>query len=131
MLARKYYAQRGNSKGKMNTRAVAGSTNTRINKLLRSQTNNTSKTLDNYTSEKHTETLKHLTMKCSTEDNTKTRECNASCLNSTKPGRKYTDIHKDIVFNTQGEHLQKIKEQRACLENEPKPYNNVGCSFAV
>lgn len=131
MLARKHYAQKCNSKGKMNTRAIAGTTSTRLNNLIRSQTNNTAKPLEDYTSDKYTQTKKHLTMKCSTEDNTKTRECNSSCLNSTKPGRKYTDITKDIVFNTQGEHLQKIKEQRACLENEPKPYNNVGCSFAV
>ena len=127
MLARKHYSQKGNSKGRMNTSAVAGSTSTRINQVKRSQTNNTSKVVGDYTSEKYMKWKKHMVIKCSDVDNTTTRDCNYKC--STKIGRKYTDVHKDILFNTQSDYLQKKVERNSCFENEPKPYNNItaGC----
>jgi hypothetical protein len=136
MLARKYYAQKGNSKGRMNTRAVAGSSSIVLNNKKRIYDSNTSKKMDEYTSKNYIDEKKYLTIKCSTSDNSTTKSvCNDKCdvkyvSQSGIRSNRVSNIHKDIVFNTQGDHIEKAKENRACIENDPKPRYSI-CGVSV
>jgi hypothetical protein len=135
MLARKHYSQKGNSKGNMNTRPISGSSSIVLNNRKRSQTNNTTKKIDDYTSQLYTDWKKHMIIKCTETDNTTTKTSTSSCVTkcNNKGGvitsRKINYVHKDILINNQGSNLQKIKERRVCYDNEPKPFNNItgGC----
>lgn len=126
MLARKHYAQKGNSKGAMRTSPVTPSSSLALNNKKRTYNSNTHKQMQDFSSKKYIEDKKYITLKCSTADNSTTRtpNCNNDCLYTTESGirtKRVNYIHKDIVFNTQGQHIEKAKENRSCLENDPKP----------
>lgn len=137
MLAKKYYAQRGNSKGKMNTSALTPSSSIAIRNKVLSKSSNVAKTTQDFTSQKYTDLIKYEVIKCSTPDNTTTRQCGSTTGCSgysykTESGirtNRVSYVHKDIVNNSQQDYIQKIKELRSCMENDPKPFNNItgGC----
>jgi hypothetical protein len=65
MLRAKFLAQRGNSKGAMNTRSVTPSTSQRLNKLKTQQVDNTSFTdTSDVPSSKHTRNVKLTSLGC-------------------------------------------------------------------
>jgi len=137
MLARKYYAQKGNSKGPMKTAALTPSSNQVIKNRMRSQVSNEVKVMQEFTSQKYTDRKKYETVKCSTADNTTTldKSCSSGCEVTFKSptgirSNRVNYVHKDIIANSQGDYIQNVKENRSCLENDPKPEYGV-CSKIV
>lgn len=132
MLARKHYAQKGNSRGNMNTRPIAGSSSIVINNRLRQQHSNTVKKMEDFTCGKATTLLKQKVMKCSTADNT-TTICPSGCQTSSAIGsrKRASNLHKDLIINTQAKYIEEtLPGKKVCLENEPKPIstcNNCVC----
>ena len=130
MLRRKYYAQKGNSKGEMNTSPVAGSNYT----MLKNRKNtfsfiNMYKPMNNRrTSQIHTEIQKFNTIRCNTSDNTTTRD--STCSNrpngdtSVTLNKKVCYVHKDVGVDDYKTYIEKQKTNRSCIQNDPVPVIN-------
>lgn len=110
MLRRKYYAQRNNSKGPMNTRAVSAGGLSHIRKLTRKHDGSVKNVQDRTAGEK-VEFVKTRVLQCATENGTNPsytgQTCSGVCggLNVTKNVR---------VAETQAHQVEKVKSVLNC-----------------
>ena len=112
MLARKYYAQRGHSKGSMNTHPVSQSSSSRTKRLMNCAPSNINvKTMPKRSSSEHT-TLKKMETTVCTEPHPEVPPMVPGLNNEctiTKPIK-----HK----KTQGEHLTEHAKLRASCDSD-------------
>lgn len=136
MLAKKYYAQRGNSSGSMNTRAVAGSNYTALtNKKSRfSFENYYGPDQDRKTSAIRTAILTQEVVGCVKpvpfEDqpvSVETCPRRSHIIGGrTHTARQSCHVHKMFPVMSGGTYLNYHRHQRSCPQNDPVPVNN-GC----
>lgn len=129
MLARKHYAQKGNSKGKMNTRPVTPNSSMIINNRLRSQTSNVVKKMDDFSSSEALKQLKKKTIICDISNNISDDAiCNGCNLKVGSRRRTTGNLYKNMESNSQGDYItNEAHKHRVCDDNDPKPvYGNGG-----
>jgi hypothetical protein len=133
MLARKYYAQKGNSRGPMNTVPVAGSGVTSRNnrKNTYASGNFYGPEQNRKTSGIHTQIITQNTSGCVKKiPFSENQAVASSCYARTGIGsvmnipRKVCYIHKDYPVVNSSEQVILHRQNRSCPANDPVPVNN-------
>lgn len=118
MLARKYYAQKGNSRGRMNTLSLSGTNSSRLNYLKKQQIDPTVfKRVPNIPQSQYIKEKMLKEIQCT---DISFAGGNPSCPNTDK---KICNVTKDLDTPTQGEYIERFYSRNCILRDElQKPF---------
>lgn len=121
MLAKKHYAQRGNSSGAMKSGAVARSASSVIKRYVTSA-EQVYKPVADKTESRYIHELTQEAIKCNPGPRTNSV---ATCPPPGSGCKPILTVHKDTNHvRTAGEQISHVINTRACYESDPVPTNN-------